>query len=363
MKKLILILFVALSFNIEAQYITNYAKNVKQTEIDGIYYYLPRNVIKLDFTIEEKQDIKGKFVNYTKEMLNTDNYIKENKVSYRITNVNINILTEADPNMIFYISPDDKVKESPKFDIALNDDGVLKSIGIDNIDSDYKYNNQFEKELDTDKKINEYYYIPLVEEDDDDIEEEENVKTKLTDKEVAMSVVEEIKKIRLAYFDLISGYQEIDYGSTMNYMIEELKTMENEYLSMFLGKSQTNVTTKTFYIIPEEGKNTVSIGRFSDIEGFNSKGGELIKINFVESSSSSVINKLSKDEIENVTYSNKIFYRNPADVTIQVSIGEKIISENRVKISQLGNVVLIPMNKMRLVFDTNTGQLLSIINE
>ena len=79
MKKLILILFVALSFNIEAQYITNYAKNVKQTEIDGIYYYLPRNVIKLDFTVEEKQDIKGKFVNYTKELLNTDNYIKENQ--------------------------------------------------------------------------------------------------------------------------------------------------------------------------------------------------------------------------------------------------------------------------------------------
>lgn len=361
MKKLILILFVALSFNIEAQYITNYAKNVKQTEIDGIYYYLPRNVIKLDFTVEEKQDIKGKFVNYTKELLNTDNYIKENKVSYRITNVNINILTEADPNMLFYISPDDKVKDSPKFDIALNDDGVLKSIGIDNISPDYKYNNQFEKELGTDKKINEYYYIPLVEEDED--EEEENVKTKLTDKEVAMSVIEEIKKIRLAYFDLISGYQEVNYGSTMNYMTEELKTLENEYLSMFLGKSQINVTTKTFYIIPEEGKNTVSIGKFSDIEGFNSKGGELIKINFVESSSSSIMNKLSKDEIENVTYSNKIFYRNPAVVTMQVSLGEDVIYENRVKISQLGNVVLIPMNKMRLVFDTNTGQLLSIMNE
>lgn len=360
MKKLILILFVALSFNIEAQYITNYAKNIKQTEIDGIYYYLPRNVIKLDFTIEEKQDIKGKFVNYTKEMLNTDNYIKENKVSYRITSVNINILTEADPNMAFYISPDDKVKDSPKFDITLNDDGVLKSIGIDNISSDYKYNNQFEKELGTDKKINEYYYIPLVEEDED---EEENVKTKLTDKEVAMSVIEEIKKIRLAYFDLISGYQEVNYGSTMNYMTEELKNLENEYLSMFLGKSQTNVTTKTFYIIPEEGKNTVSIGKFSDIEGFNSKGGESVRINFVESSTSSIINKLSKDEIENVTYSNKIFYRNPADVTMQVSLGEEVIYENRVKISQLGNVVLIPMNKMRLVFDTNTGQLLSIMNE
>mgnify|MGYP003558747433 CR=1 FL=1 len=74
----------------------------------------------------------------TPAVIRTDNYIKENKVSYRITNMNINILTEADPNMAFYISPDDKVKESPKFDIALNDDGIIKSIGLEDINSDYQ---------------------------------------------------------------------------------------------------------------------------------------------------------------------------------------------------------------------------------
>ncbi len=359
MKKLFLILFVILSFNLDAQYITNYAKNVKQTEIDGIYYYLPRNVIKLDFTIEENQEIKGKFSNYTKELLNTDNFIKENNVTYKITDLNINILTEADPNMLFYVSPDDKVKETPKFDFVLYD-GILKSIGIKDNDIDYQFYNQFNTKIETNKKENSYYYIPLIEDDEDD---EENSKIKLTDKEIALSVIDEIKKIRLAYFDLISGYQEVNYGNTINYMIEEMKSLEKEYLSMFLGKSVTNVIKKTVYVIPEEGKSSIVIGKFSDTEGFNSKIGETVKINFVDVSASTIISKLTKDEIENATYINKVFYRNPANVTMQIIVGENIISENRVKISQLGNINLIPINKMRLIFDTNTGQLISIMNE
>ncbi len=357
MKKLFLILFVILSFNLDAQYITNYAKNVKQTEIDGIYYYLPRNVIKLDFTIEENKESKGKFANYTKELINTDNFIKENKVTYTIKDVNINILTEADPNMLFYISPDDKVKETPKFDIVLNNEGILKSIGIKDGNIENEYDNQFDTEIKTNNKESDFCYIPFIEDD------EEVTKTKLTDKEVALSVVEEIKKLRLAYFDLISGYQEVNYGTTINYMIDEIKSLENEYLSMFLGKTIINVIKKTVYVIPEEGKSSIVIGKFSDTEGFNSKIGESVKINFVDASASAAMNKLTKDEIENATYINKVFYRNPANVTMQIIVGENIILENRLKISQLGNVVLIPINKMQLIFDTNIGQLISIMNE
>ena len=42
---------------------------------------------------------------------------------------------------------------------------------------------------------------------------------------------------------------------------------------------------------------------------------------------------------------------------------EKKIAENRLKISQLGTVSLIPINKMKLTFDTNTGQILSIFKD
>jgi hypothetical protein len=209
-------------------------------------------------------------------------------------------------------------------------------------------------------KPTEFQYIPLEEDDTDD---EEDVKTKLTDKEVALTIVEEIKKVRVAYFDLITGYQEVNYGKTINYMLDELKNLENEYLSMFVGKTTTETLTKTFYVIPEEGKTSIVLSKFSDTEGFNAKTGESVKINFTDNSSTSAINELTIDEIENTTYNNKFFYRNPANVTMQVLCGDNVILENRLKISQLGNVILVPINKMRLTFDTNTGQLLSIIKE
>ena len=357
MKKLFLILFVIVSLKLDAQYITNYAKNVKQTETDGIYYYLPRNVIRLDFVVEKNQDYKGKYSSYAKEMLNTDNYIKENKTTYKIIKVNVNTLTEADPSMVFHIATDDKAKEAPKYEICFDNDGIIKSFGCQISLADSSNDIRVDNVL-NENKIIDYQYIVL--EDKDDEEE----KSKYTDKEIALSILEEIKKLRVAYFDLISGYQEVDYGKTMNYMVEELKALENEYLSMFVGKTNTETLTKTFYVIPNEGENSVVIGKFSNTEGFSAtKTGEVVRINFTDLSKSSVINNLSTDEIQNTTYTNKLFYRNPANVTMQVTCGDKVFYENRLKISQLGNVILLPMNKMRLVFDTNTGQVLSIIKE
>ena len=357
MKKLFLILFVIVSLKLDAQYITNYAKNVKQTETDGIYYYLPRNVIRLDFVVEKNQDYKGKYSSYAKEMLNTDNYIKENKTTYKIIKVNVNTLTEADPSMVFHVATDDKAKEAPKYEICFDNDGIIKSFGCQTSLADSSNDVKVDNVL-NENKILDYQYIVL--EDKDDEEE----KSKYTDKEIALSILEEIKKLRVAYFDLISGYQEVDYGKTMNYMVEELKALENEYLSMFVGKTNTETFTKTFYVIPNEGENSVVLGKFSNTEGFSAtKTGEVVRINFTDLSKSSVINNLSTDEIQNTTYTNKLFYRNPANVTMQVSCGDKVFYENRLKISQLGNVILLPMNKMRLVFDTNTGQVLSIIKE
>lgn len=359
MKKLIIILFVITGFNLNAQYITNYAKNVKQTEVDGFYYYLPRNVIRIDFDIEKKQEIKGKYSSYAKELLYTDDYIKENKLTYQIKDVSINVLTEADPEMVFFVSGDDKLKDTPKFELSLNENGIISSVGMCDDYTDSHKNNMFDVKISEDNIVADYTFIPNI---DEDIEGEES-DNKLTDKDIAKSIVEEILKLRTAYFDLISGFQEVNYGTTLNYMVCEIKTLENQYLSLFLGKTLRNNIRKTVYVIPEPNKNTVMIGKFSDVEGFDSKGGEIVKINFTDQSEISAINRLTKDEIENTTYNNKIFYRNPADVNVQLIIGDKILFENRLKISQLGFVNLIPINKMKLRFDVNTGQILSVGND
>lgn len=367
MKKLFLILFVLISLNLDAQYLTNYAKNVNTKNVDGYYYHLPRNIIRLDFIIEKEESFKGKYSAFAKEMLNTDNYIKENNVSYRIKSINVNTLTEADPNYVFFISAsDEKTKENLNINLELTSEGIIQSFGYKDIDvKNADILSYVEDEIVYEVKSKEYNYISIREEDEDDEDDEDegNVADKVTEKDIALSIIEEIKNIRLAYFDLITGYQEVNYGTTINYMVEELKGLENEYLSMFLGTTNVYSYTKTFYVIPEEGKNSIVLGKFSTTEGFNTKAGDIVKINLTDSSIGTNVNRLSKDEIENTTYTNKLFYRNPANVTMQIMMGENKISENRLTISQLGNIILIPMNKMKFIFDTNTGQILSIIKE
>ena len=362
MRKLLLLLFVAVTLNVNAQYVTNFAKNVNSKETDGYFYHLPRNIIKVDFIIEKTQDIKGKYSSFAKEMLNTDNYIKENKTTYSIKGININTLTEADPNMVFFISTivDEKSKETIDLNIELNTEGVIQSFGHTTNQVVVKENVFMETEIADKETPSDYFYLPIQEdEDEEDIESA----TKLSEQEIASTVIDEIKKLRLAHFDLITGYQEVNYGNTINYMVEEIKELENEYLSMFIGKTSSQTYTQTFYIIPEEGKNTITIGKFSETDGFNNKAGEIVKINFTDISVSSNINKLTKDDIENASYNNKLFYRNAANVTMSILCGEKKISENRKKINKLGNVSLIPINKTKLTFDVNTGQVLSIIKD
>ena len=359
MKKLLLLLFVIAALNVNAQYITNYAKKINNQETDGFYYHLPRNIIKVDFTIERTQDVKGKYSSYAKEMLNTDKYIKENKTTFVIKGVKINTFTESDPNYVFYVSTvtDEKNKESISLNMELSSEGVLGAFGKSENVTETEQDIIMENALPVNKQLTDFYYLPIIDDDD------EKSNTKLTDHEIALTVIEEIKKLRLAYFDLITGYQEVNYGNSINYMVEQIKELENEYLSMFLGKTSSETFIQTFYIIPEEGKNSISISKFSETEGFNNKVGESVKINFTDISVSPNINKLSKDEIENAVYYNKLFYRNPANVTMQILFGENKIAENRLKISQLGTVSLVSINKMKLTFDTNSGQILSIVKE
>ena len=132
---------------------------------------------------------------------------------------------------------------------------------------------------------------------------------------------------------------------------------------MFVWKTISNIFTKTFYIVPSKDNNNVVISKFSDKEGFNSKNGDLIKINFSKYSDNISYNHLTNDAATTEEFANKLIYRTPANVSVNISIGDKVVLNDKLIISQLGNLVAIPMNKMKITFDTNTGQVTSIVKE
>ena len=362
MKRIFLLLFIIISLNLDAQYIVNYAQNVEQSDIDGFYYNLPNNVIRLDFVVEQTQFEKGKYADYAEELLGVDSYIKDNSIKYRIRSVDAKVMLGTDEEMVFFVSADEKVKDAVDFSMELTPVGTVKSFGVEDNFEISSNDVVLNKEIKSDEPQTFYHYIQLNDDEEELEDDEENdaPKAKPSDKETALSVVEEIKKVRQAYFDLISGYQEVNYGNTMNLMLDELKKLECEYLNLFVGKTSTSCYTETFYVMPEVGTNNYVVSKFSETDGFNAKAGDVVKLSLQDIKSSNV-KGISEETVKNTTYVNKIVHREPADVNVKLMIGEDMILDDRIYINQLGNYILLPINKMQLRFDPNNGRLVSVV--
>ena len=130
MKKLFLILSLIASLSLEAQFVTTFAKNVPETQEDGIFYYLPRNIIRLEFLVEETDYYIGPYAEFASKLMGITDYIKENKKEYSIKSVDIQLVNEIDPNAAYFISFDEKSKE-PLLNVILDDDGLILSIGYE----------------------------------------------------------------------------------------------------------------------------------------------------------------------------------------------------------------------------------------
>ena len=365
MKKLFLILSLLASLSLDAQFVTTLAKNVPETQEDGIFYYLPRNIIRLEFTVEETDYYIGPYAEFASKLMGTTDYIKENKKGYSIKSVDIQLLNEIDPNAAYLISFDEKSKE-PLLNVFLDDDGLILSIGYEH--EPVKPRLLRTSFLDNGLNLNINQEVSFVEILDNEIEtdddEEGKDPKKITKENKAKYALEKINRARTASMDLVTGDQEVSDGHALSLMVEYLKNIENEYISLFKGKVAKNTYTKVLYITPEENQvnATLSIAKLSNTDGIVelSGKGETIKIHFESKNSLANIKPLS-DETKNASLANKIFYRMPAESDVKVLVGNKILAEKQLTISQFGIVRTMSIKNNKILFDLNTGQITSVI--
>lgn len=353
MKKLLLVLSLLASLNIEAQFVTTLAKQVPETQEDGIFYYLPKTVVKLEFTVEETHYYVGPYAEFATKLLGSNDHIKENKTITTIKSVDIQTVKDIDPSALFFISLDEKSKD-PLPNIILDEDGVILSYGYDKADflqnTDDKDNsiNELAEEL---KPVTFIEILDNEVELDDDDEEEGGAAKKITKEDKAKVALEHINKIRSAYFDLISGANEVNYGNTMSIMTDDMKALENEYVNLFKGKVSKNIYKKTVYVTPEANQGNASLPV--------AKIGESVKIQFESNNTLSNITKTS-DEAKSAGQINKLFYRIPAKSNVKILVGNQIIAQKQLIISQFGDIRIVSVKNNKVLFDQNTGQIISI---
>ncbi len=346
---------------------------------EGIFYSLPRTVVKIEVKIDRIENYKGPYADYALRLLGLKNVVPANTVEYRISEISITTFAEPDPDQYYFIELGDKISKGEKAGLlSLTDAGVI--LGTINDIQDTTIDRLLKKDappLETDKdafgELFKYSADVSVFEKVDTIVRKFNIDTLTVERQYykrtmvekspeqkAKEAADFISKIKDNRFNLISGYQEVNYNrETLEYMDTQLKTMEKEYLKLFTGISVHKTLNFSYKYIPISNQiNTeIPIFKFLKSKGvidLDEPGGKIVTIKIQRvGNTTSVSNYLKKAEKE--TKVQGFSYRIPEVTRVTVKLDENTQEETQCLVSQLGVVAFLPSGKWKVQFHKATG--------
>lgn len=360
------LLSLVLSQPVKAQFVVKrvVSPETVNTAQEGFYYSLPKTVLKIDLVIEKVRQIEGPLSAYCEDYLGTTNKINSNSTKIRLLNADVTAVVEPDKDQLYYVQfPAERSKDeqliafqlSPlgtllAFDDAvtnnkISDENVDQTIIFKEGDDDFHYYADYNRQRKIDTVVRK---ITI-----DTVSIERFVfKTSWidkSDKDKANEAALQISTIRKARFDLLTGYQEVNYGESMKYMDQQLLKMENQYLELFLGKEVKSIVSQTVYYTPEKGNSGGVI--------LNLEGGKSVEITITPVGTASLLPEKPLEKID------QVYYRYPEIATVEIKFEGEALYRGSHTLNQLGAIVTAPLGKAKTQFDPETGTMTRIIRQ
>ena len=337
-----------------AQFTTTFAKNASPGQQTGLYYALPQTMLQLDFVIRETVCEPGPLSDYADNYFETEDYVDYQTTTYELLDVRMSSKTTPDPNATFFVTfTAARGAGKAFFDVLPN--GIIRSVGVVG-NKEENPANYVEKQV-VESAISETIhsdntgFMPLL-------------TAGKTNAQLAKETVDKIEEIRKAKFYLVSGDVEMAANpETFKAMCAKLDEVEQQYLSLFLGKRTTREVVRTIYVIPTKETPTQTVAKFSETEGLTSGtagSGDAITVQTLPLNTTAVINAPSQSAVESMSYENKVLYRIPETAHVKVTYDGRTLIEERQTVNQLGVIVMAPVANSKLYFDTETGQIVNI---
>ncbi|MBR4620030.1 MAG: DUF4831 family protein [Salinivirgaceae bacterium] len=351
-----------------------------EINVDGhqVFYSLPANSLIVSQKIEKTVKAKGPYSQYAEKYLNiTSGVTVESTVTYSIENVKVDRISRPDTSQLYAINFTG-IDNLPM--VQLNTDGTILACNCQRPIEGYKPAKQQNNTAEPDVKPITFLDMGvkpfILEEEDDDNDEEDSVAVKknkspqlivATEEENAAAAAAFIRKIRKRRLKLVAGMAEetnpVD-GKALKLMIAELDRLENEYLSLFVGKSVKSTYTQSFVVTPN-GKaedEQISMGYFSKTGKRNDAVPITMRITTLTNSPKVSIKEVetSSKSTSNIKYG--LYYRIPATVSVSIDCGGQQFFGGLFSIAQKGVVVPMPSEyltnqKYSIEFEPETGAL------
>lgn len=351
------LLFSGLSLNAQSVSIMNQLN----AKTKGVWLpaYMPKSKVYARVYVEKEELIKGELADYTSQYFNSDNYVNENSVKYRLTDIKIRQEYTKDLNRAYFVQPNGGA------DLLFNKDGILMSINAQSFPENRNdagdksnYSNQntpfthkpmlsIATKMDT-VIIREYTQ-------DSSLIEKRTINRVLVKNQagdLAKELANKINSIREQKWTLISGPEDVHLdGKGLEISLKELEKLENEYLYMFFGERRITGEWVEIEIEPAVvTEQEIELGKFSPTEGWG-KGFASVKVRLK-----------SSQEISNTPIAAETlpYYENNP-IKVELYQGSTLINNQLVVIPQLNILKNLPIDNVKsvkVILDSQTGALL-----
>jgi hypothetical protein len=341
----------------------------------GVVYALPRTVVNIEVTIDRIENYKGPYADYALRYLGLKNVVMNNSVEYAISGITITTSPEPDPEQYYFVETGAKQAKGQKAGLLrLSDAGLILGTIPDPYDSVVKTviidkggDIPTVSEKDIFPEVFKYYADVSVFEKVDTIIRKVSIDTMTMERQFlkrtmvekspeqkAKEAADFISKIKDNRFNLITGYQEVNYNrETLEYMDTQLKIMEKEYMKLFTGISVHKTLNFRYKYIPIANQiNTeIPIFKFSRTKGtmdLDESGGKVITIKIQRvgntNTVSSYLGRAPKEEKE-----QGIYYRIPELARVIVKLDDNSTEDTQCLVNQLGLVTNLPVDKWKVL--------------
>ena len=351
--------------------------NMNKPEKNGVFFALPRAVVKVTLKVREIENFKGPYAEYAGQLLGISNPVMQYSKEYEIADMGLDVLSEPDPDRVYYFEVDERTsKEDRNVSIETTGEGVVKAINgislqkpVRNVQDETKilsYTDLFEggitsslfRRVDTvirtvtidTATIRKRYFNTFFEEKPTEMK--------------AREAADMISRIRESRFNLITGYQETNFSrETMEYMDKNLQRMLQDYISLFRGVRTEQIVTYIFYIIPAENKPNQIVCRFSKelgvLEASDNKGKEVV-LSVRRSGNWAQVPAWAPKPSAKAPAAPYIV---PEMVQLNLKYNNRIYDDKYVPIPQFGIISQMPIFRSRVIYDTRTGNVREVLFE
>lgn len=334
------------------------------TPLEGVVYALPQTGIRIYVKATRERLVNGPFCMYAPKMLGIDNAPSASSDRWNMDEMRIEVFSEPDPDQVH------KALGQVAQLVSLTESGILAGINtaVNVQESGIQTQSFLTKNLDKQVKFTDlsiWSFYPQ----SDSTKSFKMVSRNIEQK--AAEAAETIFNLRNSRFNLLTNANDepLPDGKSFEVMTKELGKMEENYLSLFIGKSSKQTYEFSFDFVP--GPKTVKgevFFRFSEDRGVLPKfdlSGRPIVIEVNKSDNLATKQSgLSSSENPEVGKSG-IYYRMPGMAEIRILDGSTQLAGARAPIAQFGTTAPIPENLLdgnyKLEFFPNTGAIKSIL--